>query len=316
MKKIIFGIVFSVFALAMVIVPAFAANDKNNLTIGANLKEYKQPLNKDCDIQVPSQYITIQTGVDAANTGDTVCVEKGIYNEDVAINKSITLAGSGSKHTFIVGQTPGYGATLQVGYEASGTIVEGFTIIGVGPNGDDTAVLIGESLSNIILQYNHLIAGSGGNTLLAQGWQNNDLIQNNVIEGNNSLEVVHIGGLADPASKPSDKVDFQYNTLLGTASGNGAALSNYATNSLIMYNDFSVTGEMASMIYNKELSTSVINFNNFNSNSITLYGKVSNWGLGLLDARNNWWGDNGLTNAIGGNVDYIPFSTEPFLEFK
>ncbi len=50
---------------------------------------------------VPSQYSTIQSAINAANSGDTVKVLRGTYTEQLFINKSITLLGAGASSTVI-----------------------------------------------------------------------------------------------------------------------------------------------------------------------------------------------------------------------
>ena len=42
-------------------------------------------------ITVPDDYMTIQEGIDAAAHGDTVVVYPDLYNENILIDKSITL---------------------------------------------------------------------------------------------------------------------------------------------------------------------------------------------------------------------------------
>src|SRR5210317_440913 len=44
---------------------------------------------------VPGEYPTIQTAVDAANPGDEIIVQKGIYKENIIIDKYINLIGIG-----------------------------------------------------------------------------------------------------------------------------------------------------------------------------------------------------------------------------
>jgi hypothetical protein len=50
---------------------------------------------------VPSEYSTIQSAINAANSGDTVKVLPGTYTEQLFINKSISLIGSGAASTTI-----------------------------------------------------------------------------------------------------------------------------------------------------------------------------------------------------------------------
>ena len=52
-------------------------------------------------IIVPDDYPTIQAAIDNANTGDTVFVRSGTYNQTISINKSINLIGEGADSTFL-----------------------------------------------------------------------------------------------------------------------------------------------------------------------------------------------------------------------
>jgi len=82
-----------------------------------------------------SNYTTIQSAIDNASNGDTVIAGSGIYNENIIINKSITLLGaqngidaktrSTSNESII--NSSFYDGTIQV--QANNVVIDGFKII-------------------------------------------------------------------------------------------------------------------------------------------------------------------------------------------
>ena len=46
-------------------------------------------------LNVPGDYATIQAAINAAAAGDTILVQSGTYNENVDVNKQLTLQGVG-----------------------------------------------------------------------------------------------------------------------------------------------------------------------------------------------------------------------------
>jgi nitrous oxidase accessory protein len=56
-------------------------------------------------IVVPDDYVSIQEAIDNALEGDTIYVKKGIYHENLGINKSLSLIGEGKSETLIVGDS-------------------------------------------------------------------------------------------------------------------------------------------------------------------------------------------------------------------
>lgn len=84
-------------------------------------------------LRVPGDFPDVQQAVDSASAGDMVALEKGIYKENIIINKPITLkAAPGSiikaadKNSPTVKVT-GFGATLE-GVTATGSEVSGFLL--------------------------------------------------------------------------------------------------------------------------------------------------------------------------------------------
>lgn len=278
---------------------------QKKIKIGAKLNEYKPPIKRDCDINVPKQFATIQAGIDAAIDGDTVCVGKGTYNEDVLLNKSVHLSGKGAKKTIINGQTSAWPGTVYI--TAKNVIFEGFFVNGIGES--TVQVDVKDSPHDAIIQYNWIKAGEGGMALQLDSIQNTQ-VENNIFEGNNSPYVVRESGGS------SGKVDFLYNTFMGTVNPNersdtGITLDASLPDGLIKWNVFNTTGTQIAMI--SPNGTSIINENNFNSDA-TL--KVSNGWPTTVNAENNWWGDNDPSDNVVGSVDFTPFETKPFKESK
>ncbi len=293
--KLVLGIlllfVFS-FALSP---PAFAIEPP--IIVGANLNAYTPPTGTECNINVPSQYSTIQAGIDASSNGDTVCVGPGTYNEDVVVNKTVKLSGSGRLQSTIIGQNPVGISTLLV--TGTNSIVEGFFIRGVG-----TAMPVQLAVNNptfgATIQYNWIKAGNGGWVIYA-GFPHN-LIQNNVIEGDNSPYGV----------RAVANTNILNNTFIGTIysgsrSDDGITVTADA-NSLVKQNVFNTSGQTAALIAS---NNSVVTENNFNSDTLL---KVS--GYPAINAQNNWWGDTDPSDNVGGVVDYSNFALVPFQEYR
>ena len=52
---------------------------------------------------VPQDYSTINEAISHASSGDVISVQKGVYYENLQINKSISMLGEDAKNTIIIG---------------------------------------------------------------------------------------------------------------------------------------------------------------------------------------------------------------------
>jgi parallel beta-helix repeat protein len=77
---------------------------------------------------VPQNYATINDAISQASSGDTVVVQKGIYQENVKINKSISIIGEDAKNTKIIGTGGGDRALAGITVTADNVKVSGFTV--------------------------------------------------------------------------------------------------------------------------------------------------------------------------------------------
>ncbi len=127
-KELVFGIVLMFVGAGVV----SALNE--NLTIN-----YK-PMNLGNWLYVGGggldNYTRIQEAIDNASSGTIINVWSGIYNENIQIDKSISLIGNGSTNTFITGT--GTGDVIYV--NSDNVNISGFTISGSGSDVKDAGL--------------------------------------------------------------------------------------------------------------------------------------------------------------------------------
>jgi len=147
---------------------------------------------------VPGEYPTIQTAIDAANPGDDIIVQKGIYKENIIIDKNINLTGIGWPE-IDGGSKEGNVNTVSMAYlgKRAGKI-EGFIVTGggLGPRGH--GIYIWDSSPEII---NNKITGNKHNGIGVHGKaaqtgdtriHNNLIYDNGVGIGNGLGSTAHI----------------------------------------------------------------------------------------------------------------------------
>ena len=82
-----------------------------------------------------AEYKKIQEAINIANDGDIIFVNKGIYQENIFINKSITLTGENKNNTYIIGNH----INDVINISNQGVIVSDFTIKNSGKSGGITS---------------------------------------------------------------------------------------------------------------------------------------------------------------------------------
>jgi fibronectin-binding autotransporter adhesin len=195
-------------------------------------------------------FTTISAAVAAANNGDIIRVADGTYNEDVLVNKHLTIvAAAGAASTFINGATAGYGGAVRFTIGSSGSTFGG---AGLGFTVQDTAgaqgaaVYIEAGTSDLLIEGNVLVSGSGQNALLTEHSQRNHTIRGNTFSGTGA-QLVYVNGAASHGfANASNNVNFINNAFSGEAP-TGPLLGQEAASSEISGNHFSGSSNYAAV---------------------------------------------------------------------
>lgn len=148
-------------------------------------------------IQVPADYPNIQSAIDAAQDGDTIVVQPGIYTENINFNgKAIVITSTDPLNrpivstTIIDGNLSGSVVTFDAG-ETSNSIISGFTI-----RGGNGTLIDGKSY--------------GGGIYIGKGCS--PTIRQNIITGNTADigGAIYIHGNSPPTITNGPNVDYPY----------------------------------------------------------------------------------------------------------
>ncbi len=173
-------------------------------------------------------YTSIREAVTHASSGDTVIIGEGIYEEQVNINKSITIRGQGPESTTI--SSPGPAHTLHI--TADWVNISGLSLRGVGDITGDATVKVRN------VRYFYMSNCSLANAFYGLYLQNctNCAVKNSDINGSKAGVYVYkgCGNLVEDTHASSIYIESSfYNTLRGNVLGSeglrieGEALEQY-----------------------------------------------------------------------------------------
>ena len=123
-----------------------------------------------------SDFSSIQDAIDAASNGDTIYVSKGIYYENLHINKKLYLIGENKTHTIIDGSRD-----KDVIYISSDCVsISEFTIQNSGKSGGDSGI---EIHSNYNMIFDNIIINNTVGMYLRDS-NNNTVLKNTMFSNN------------------------------------------------------------------------------------------------------------------------------------
>jgi parallel beta-helix repeat protein len=263
----------------------------------------------------PEDYTSIQDAINASNDGDTVFVYNGTYNEEININKTLSLIGEDKSSTIIICSSTQSGTVIIE--NAMYVNVTGFTIISeVVPIGAKYALLLHSSyncsVSNNIIHgydygginldhssYNKLesntINGSrwGTNVIVWLYSSHNKIKDNIIVDGMNSS--ISIGGyIYEEGCDENEVINnniTQGNNAIVVSSDNNVIKENDLTNNS---NGIVVDGNN-NLIYNNNIID--------NTNQAEDTGINNLWNSSYPTGGNYWSDYSGLDECNGINQD-------------
>ncbi len=243
---------------------------------------------------------SIQSAVDAASNGDTINVAAGIYDEQIIINKELTLNGAGGSETKIIPASTTLAAIPSSEGIAGIIIVEGTTV----------------NLSNLS------VGGTNISELPEDAGAVAGIILNNAT---GTIRGVAVSDFPEPEEIDSIGIILSATTTNAFVTIDTCMILDYGTIGIALFGDkltadirncnigMGVVGVLADESI--DAAKIKVNFNHISGN--TDFG-VGNENTSItLDATNNWWGDksgpahasnpDGIGNAVSDKVYYEPW---------
>ncbi|UCC58921.1 MAG: right-handed parallel beta-helix repeat-containing protein [Candidatus Bathyarchaeum sp.] len=263
-------------------------------------------------IVVPDDYPTIQEAINSAAWGDTVYVKKGIYHENLGINKPIFLVGEDIDTTIIDGNPPeGYRVPITI--QCDDVSVSGFKLLygyagiqmwsvkncNISGNriaGGQHGIILGSSKSNNITR--NIFESIGLSSAIQLSNSINNLVNRNYIYS--CTEGIQIW-------QDSDKNRVSENTI--TNCKNHAISFQYSDNNIIIRNNISDSG-CGTSIYVSNMNT--ISNNNYVNNIVQFsanewYALTFGHNVSVNTINENYWNDYNGTDTDGNGIGDTPY---------
>lgn len=292
----------------------------------------------DCDATVP-EGDSIQAALDAADAGDTICVEEGTFAESINIpaKDDLTLRGAGSDETtidaggasnravdasfsqnnvndglslsgFEITGSTHYG--LKIAFTQNTTVTDVFTTEN-GRTGIDLHTVSGFALANSLSNHN------GGNGISIRNAE--DVVVNRTYTNDNAWGGLAFYAVGDESVSnvtvmnsafvfEGPGIYFQYE---GEDKYTDIQIGDYDSSNLLLYNDVGIYIEDREGLGAPDATGITVRGNTIADNEIA----IVNEGIGTLDAIGNFWGSplgQGMgANAVEGDIDTTPWCVLP-----
>jgi parallel beta-helix repeat protein len=237
----------------------------------------------------PATHPTIQEAINSANPGDLIFVHRGIYYEDLVVNKSVSLVGEDRDLTVI------YGYANQSDYVvfviASGTSVKDLTVRRNPVNLFGGGIFVG-SVGNVIL-HNKIEDSYYG--LMISSSNNNDVSDNIISNNTNGLTLTF-----------SSNNVFS-NNIISDNSEKGISLWS-SNGNLFLAN--TVVGNMDGIQLFSSGGNNVFYHNSFNNTVQLLSDSTNSTNVWSQNGEGNYWSDYRGQDSNNDGIGNSPYSTD------
>jgi parallel beta-helix repeat protein len=261
-------------------------------------------------IYVPLNFTSIQAAVDYANSSDTIVISPGIYEENLIINKSLTLIGEDRDTTVVNGL--GVGDVISI--ESDSVTIASLTVTSNGTGTGGNVVV--KRHGNIIVQDTKLAGSYYG---LSLAYCSNSVFSDNIIiDGTYGIELINTNNNV-----------FSNNTI----SGNYEGIDFYIINTMNVFSGNTLSNNGEGVVIRTDSNNNTFYHNNFMDQIIMEAEEPNFWNQ---SGEGNYWsyyrgkdfhsgkypqnetGSDGIADENytinNANLDYYPLMG-PFSEF-
>jgi parallel beta-helix repeat protein len=251
---------------------------------------------------------TIQEAINHASSGATIFVRKGIYYENVVINKSVSLVGEDVDSTIVYGSENG----SVISIVASAVNFTGFTVKKSGRGPYDSAIRV-ERSSGVVITYNKITENTNGIGLFSSS---NNVISSNTIFYNEFYGVEFFSSNNNVIS--GNVISNNYDGVYLSSSGGAVFSGNTITNNkfygveFFSSNNNVISGNVISNNYDEGIcltfsSNNIFYHNSFNNTNQVRSGLTNFWNY---DGEGNYWSDYNFT---GGDLNNDGIGDKPYV---
>jgi parallel beta-helix repeat protein len=251
-------------------------------------------------LNVPEDYSTIQTAINAAYDGDTILVSAETYYESIVVNKTVSLVGEGRDDTVVDAESTG--TVIRVA--ANNVNINGFTIQNSGTDYPNCGIIVDEWVTGTNISYNIIAHNYYGIRL--ENSNSSTIAGNNIT--NNREGIVLLWSSDFNEISENDVTGNNYGISVYASSNNSIFGNNIAANS---YQGIYTEGASYNRISGNNITDNgsgilfeYSDYNMLSGNNVTDNGSgITLWGSSNNKLRSNCMANN--TRNFGVHQSYI-----------